>query len=212
MDGGAREIAAAVIRAILLDLGNTIVPFDFQPAYARLERLCPWPAAEIPKRLARTNLVPRFETGDVQPEEFVRRLCAELDLSMTYAEFCDLWSSIFLADTLISESLLGSLAQRYRLILVSNTNPIHFEMIRAVYPLLRHFHGYVLSYEVRAAKPSPLIYREAIALAGCAPGECLFVDDLQMCVEGARQQGMEAVRFVSQSQLEADLRASGVAW
>jgi glucose-1-phosphatase len=208
----ARGIAAALIRAILFDLGNTIVPFDFRRGYARMEQACPWPAAEIPRRVGRTDLVQRFETGAVGPEEFVRLLCAELDLRMTYAEFCDLWSCIFLPDTLIPESLLASLARRCRLVLVSNTNAIHFEMIRASYPLLRHFHDYVLSYQVGATKPSPRIYREAIARAGCAPGECFFVDDMAVCVEGARGEGMDAVRFESLSRLERDLRARGVVW
>ncbi len=201
-----------MIRAILFDLGNTIVPFDFRPAYARMEQLCPWPAAEIPKRVARTGLVQRFETGAVQPEEFVRLLSAQLDFNMTYAEFCELWSSIFLADTLIPDSLLASLAERYRLVLVSNTNVIHFEMIRANYPLLRHFHDHVVSYEVGAAKPSPRIYQEAIARAGCAAEECLFVDDLSVCVEAARREGMEAVRFESLNQLEQGLRAHNIVW
>jgi glucose-1-phosphatase len=210
--GGPRGIAAAVIRAILFDLGNTIVPFDFRRAYARLEHLCPYPAAEIPKRLARSDLVQRFETGAVEPEEFVRHFCAELGLQMTYAEFCELWSSIFLPDTLIPESLLVSLATRYCLVLVSNTNAIHFEMVRGSYSLLRHFHALVLSHEVGAAKPSPRIYLEAIAQAGCNPGECVFIDDLAVCVEGARREGMEAVQFESLSQLERDLRARGVVW
>jgi putative hydrolase of the HAD superfamily len=201
-----------VIRAILFDLGNTIVPFDFRRGYARMERLCPWPAAEIPKRLARTGLVQRFETGAIEPREFVQRLCAELDLRMTYAEFCELWSSIFLPDTLIPEPLLASLAERYRLLLVSNTNAIHFAMVRASYPLLGHFHHYVLSHEVGAAKPSPFIYREAIARSGCAAGECFFVDDQPACVEGARSLGIDAVRFASLNQLERDLHARGIVW
>jgi putative hydrolase of the HAD superfamily len=212
MAGPARGIAAAVIRAILFDLGNTIVPFDFRRGYARMEGLCPWPAAEIPRRLGRTDLVQRFETGALQPEEFFRRLCAELDLRMTYAEFCDVWSSIFLPDTLIPESLVASLARRYRLVLLSNTNAIHFTMVRASYPLLGHFHDYVLSYVVGAAKPSPRIYREAIARAGCAAGECFFVDDLAACAEGARSEGIDAVRFESLEQLERDLRARGIEW
>jgi FMN phosphatase YigB (HAD superfamily) len=74
MAGRARGIAAAVIRAVLFDLGNTIVPFDFRRGYVRMERLCPWPAAEIPQRLARTDLVQRFETGVIEPVEFVQRL------------------------------------------------------------------------------------------------------------------------------------------
>jgi len=201
-----------LIKAILLDLGNTIVPFDFKRAYARMERLCPLPAAEIPKRLSRTDLVHRFETGAIEPEDFVERLCAELESSISYAEFCDIWSSIFLPETLIPEAMLALLARRYRLVLVSNTNAIHFEMILAAYPLLRHFHEYVVSYRVGALKPSPLIYRQAIAKAGCTAAECLFVDDLAACVEGARNEGMIAVRFESLTQLERDLRAHGVEW
>lgn len=199
-----------MIRAILFDLGNTIVPFDFQRGYARMEQHCQWTASEIPKRIAQTGLVPKFETGDVEPKEFVARLCTELGLRMSHEEFCDLWTSIFLSGMLIPESLLASLAERYRLVLVSNTNAIHFGMVREKYPLLRHFHELVLSHEVGAAKPSPRIYREAIARAGCAPDECLFIDDIEMCVEGARREGMDAIRFESLSQLERDLSARGI--
>jgi putative hydrolase of the HAD superfamily len=201
-----------VIRALLFDLGNTIVPFDFRRGYARLEQLCPLAAAEIPARLGRGDLVHRFETGHIEPREFVARLCAELDMTMTYADFCELWSSIFLPGALIPDSLLAALARRYRMILVSNTNPIHFEMVRANYPEVERFHDFVLSCEVGALKPSPEIYRSALARAGCAAAECFFVDDLAVCVEGARREGIDAVRFESLEQLERDLRARGVEW
>src|SRR2546423_6468239 len=59
-------------------------------------------------------------------------------------------------------TLFRSIAQRFRLLLLSNTNAIHFPMLLKTYPLLRHFHSTILSYEVRALKPSPVIYREAI--------------------------------------------------
>jgi len=199
-----------VICALLFDLGNTVVPFDFRRGYARLEQLCPLAATEIPRRLGRTDLVHRFETGRIEPREFVARLCAELDMKMTYGDFCELWSSIFLPGALIPDSLLAALARRYRMVLVSNTNPIHFEMVRANYPEVERFHDFVLSYEVGALKPSPEIYRAAIARAGCAAAECFFVDDLAVCVEGALREGIDAVRFESLEQLERDLRARGV--
>ena len=201
-----------MIRALLFDMGNTVVPFDFRRAYARLEQICPMAAAEIPARLARTDLVRRFETGHVEPRDFVERFCAELGVEMTYDDFCELWSGIFLPGTLIPESLLAQLAVRYRLVLVSNTNAIHFAMARRGYPALNHFHALVLSHEVGAAKPSPEIYREAVARARCAPGECLFVDDIETFVDAARREGIDAVRFSSLGQLELDLRARGVEW
>jgi putative hydrolase of the HAD superfamily len=199
-----------VIKTILFDLGGVIVPFDFKRAYAKLETLCSYPAAEIPTRIRSTGLVQRFETGRVASEQFVEELSAILELKMTYQQFCDLWTCIFLPEPLVPETMLARLRTGHRLMLLSNTNPIHFHMIQANYPLMRHFHHAVLSYEVGAVKPSPQIFQEAIARAGCSPEECFFTDDLIVNVEAARKHGMDAVQFESAAQIEAELRARGV--
>jgi FMN phosphatase YigB (HAD superfamily) len=195
-----------LIKAVIFDLGRVIVPFDFRRGYARIEALTGIPAAEVPARIRPTGLVERFESGQIEPREFVRQLSAVLGLNCTYEEFCELWSSIFLAGTLVPEELLQSIAARYRLILLSNTNAIHFEMLRARYPLLRHFHALVLSHEVGAMKPSPLIYQAAVEAAGCLAEECFFTDDIAEYVEGARRHGIDAVQFESAAQIEAELR------
>jgi HAD superfamily hydrolase (TIGR01509 family) len=70
----------------------------------------------------------------------------------------------------------------------------------------------VLSYKVGALKPSPVIYSEALRLSQSEPYECFFTDDIPAYVEGARQAGIDAVQFVSQSQIERELRARGVSW
>ena len=98
-----------------------------------------------------------------------RELSAILELDASYEDFCGIWSSIFLPDTLIQEDLLAALRERYRLLLLSNTNAIHFEMVRRTYPLLDRFHHHVVSYKVGALKPSPVIYAEAIKHAECDP-------------------------------------------
>jgi len=198
-----------VLKAIIFDLGNVIVPFDFRRAYARLEPLCKFSTEEIRSRLRATGLVQRFETGQVEEHRFVDEFSAALELKISYEEFCDLWSSIFLPEPLISEALLESLARRYPLLLLSNTNPIHIAMVRANYPLLRHFRHAVLSHEVGAAKPSPKIYQEAVRKAGCEPGECFFTDDIELYVEAARAFGIQAVQFQSEAQIERELRDRG---
>jgi putative hydrolase of the HAD superfamily len=175
-----------------------------------MEGLCPYPAAQIPARLRSTDLVTRFETGQIEPEAFVAELCAVLELNATYDEFCDLWTSIFLPETLIPEAFVESLKADYRLLLLSNTNAIHFEMIQRHYPLIRHFDQHVLSYKVGAMKPSPEIYQAALAQAGCRAEECFFTDDLLPYVEGARRMGIDAVQFQSFAQLREDLKLRGV--
>jgi len=201
-----------VIKTVIFDLGRVLIPFDFSRGYRAMEQYCAYPAAEIPKRIAATDLVHRFETGLVEPHDFVAELTRELNLQIDYHRFCEIWSSIFLPETLVPESLVAGIGARYRMLVLSNTNAIHFDMVRQSYPIIRHFHDLVLSYEVKAMKPSPAIYREAIARAQCRPEECFFTDDIAAYVEGARREGIDAVQFQSCAQLERELTARGIRW
>ncbi|MFN7994066.1 MAG: HAD family phosphatase [Bryobacteraceae bacterium] len=201
-----------VIKTVIFDLGKVLIPFDFSRAYRAMERLCGYKASDIPARIGATDLVHRFETGLVEPHDFVEQLCAMLELRATYEQFCEIWSSIFLPDPLIPDSMLAGLRKRYRMLVLSNTNAIHFDMVRANYPLLRHFDDLVLSYEVRAMKPSPLIYQAALERAQCRPEECFYTDDIAEYVEGARKQGIDAVQFTSREQLERDFESRGIQW
>jgi FMN phosphatase YigB (HAD superfamily) len=201
-----------MIKTIIFDLGKVIIPFDFQRGYDRLAPLCSYSAEQIPDRLRSCDLVTRFESGHVEPEVFVREISDLLELKVDYAGFCDIWSSIFLPETLIPESLLTDLKSRYRLVLLSNTNAIHFDMVSRRYPLLRHFDEYVLSHRVGALKPDPKIYDAAIRAARCRPEECFFTDDIAAYIEGARRHGIDAVQFQNVAQIEGELRRRGVEW
>jgi glucose-1-phosphatase len=200
-----------VHKAVIFDLGRVLVNFDFKRGYQALEGLCPYAAAEIPKRLSGTGLVQRFETGLIEPRDFVAEMSAALDLRIDYEQFCGIWSSIF-TETLVPEEMLVGLAARYRLVLLSNTNAIHFEGLRVSHPMLRHFHDLVLSYEVKAMKPQPEIFQAAIARAGCRAEECFYTDDIAEFIAAARKQGIDAVQFQSLAQLERELTARGIRW
>src|SRR5579884_809488 len=117
-----------------------------------MERLCGHPIEEIRRRLRTTDWVTELESGRMHPEEFVRRISGLLELNTTYAEFSELWCSVFLPDPLIPDSVLNAIHKNHRLLLLSNTNEIHFSMIERTYPILRHFDDRVLSYRVGAMK------------------------------------------------------------
>ena len=199
-----------MIRAIILDLGNTIIPFDFTRGYREMQAVCSLSPDEMRHRIGGSDLVVRFESGRIAPKDFVAQLSELLGLRVTYDEFRRMWSSIFLPDPLIPESFLESLKKRYRLVLLSNTNALHFGMLRETYPLLGHFDHFVLSHEVGALKPEPAVYEQAISRAQCLPGECFFTDDIDAFVEGARRSGIDAEPFRGFDKLQADLRSRGV--
>lgn len=201
-----------MIKTIIFDLGRVIVPFDFHRGYRKIEALTGIPADEVAARVASTDLVVRFESGQIEPRDFVRQFCHQLGIEIGYDDFCEIWSSIFLPETLIPDELLRGLAARYRLVLLSNTNAIHYSMIQENFPILRHFHAFVLSYETGAMKPSPEIYGKAIEEARCRPEECFFTDDIEAYVQAAKEQGIDAVRFESAAQIEAELRKRGLRW
>lgn len=199
-------------KAIFFDLGRVLIHFDFRRGYRALEGLCPYAAEEIPKRLAGSGLVERFETGLVEPRDFVAQLCAILDLKVGYDQFRQIWSSIF-TEELIPERMLEGLRRNYKLVLVSNTNALHFEMLSDSYHhLLRHFDHLVLSHEVRAMKPRPEIFRAALGYAGCLPEECFYTDDIADYVAAARKLGIDGVVFESCAQIEGEMRQRGIRW
>jgi glucose-1-phosphatase len=197
-------------KALIFDLGGVIVPLDFPRAYRRWAGLCGIPVEEIPLRIRATGLVPKFESGQMEAGPFADQLLAALGIEKSYDQFCELFSEILLPGPILPESLFRSLADRYRLVLLSNTNVIHWELLHRQYPLLDLFHSHVLSYRVGAMKPSPAIYQAAIKQAGCRAEECFFTDDVLPYVEGARSQGIDAVQFLGPAQLAEELQLRGV--
>ena len=77
-----------MIKTVIFDLGKVIVPFDFSRGYRAMSELCSYAPEEIPKRIGSTDLVLRFESGQVSPEQFVEQLCQILDVRMEYGHFC----------------------------------------------------------------------------------------------------------------------------
>lgn len=199
-----------MIQTVIFDLGGVIVPLDFGAGYQRLEQVCPFRADEIPDRIRASGLVQRFETGRIEPETFYRELSGLLRIEVDYAEFRQLWCAIFPPHALFPAEWIETVRRQKRVVLLSNTNAIHFEIIRERYPHLAHFDDFVLSYEAGVMKPEAEIYRRAIEAAGCAPGECFFTDDVMPYVSGAREAGIDAEQFLGAEKLRADLAARGI--
>ena len=201
-----------MIKAVLLDLGEVVVGLDFPRAYRAAAKLTRYSAEEIPKLISASGLASVYEHGRISSEAFYQQLSAALDLRVGFDEFRGIWENMFDPEPLVSDSFLEGLASRTTLLLLSNTNELHFNSVRRRYPLFRHFHDCVLSYEVGSMKPEEGIYRAAIQRAGCRPNECFFTDDKAVNVEAALELGMDATVFRDEATLKGELRERGVGW
>ena len=68
----------------------------------------------------------------------------------------------------------------------------------------------ILSYEVKMIKPMPEIYRLLLERYALKPEECVFLDDSEENIEGARRAGIQTVLFKDRCQAGQELEKLGV--
>jgi putative hydrolase of the HAD superfamily len=79
---------------------------------------------------------------------------------------------------------------------------------RAMLPVDEIFDVVVDSAFVGSRKPEPQIYEITLERLGAAPEEAVFVDDVELNCEGARQLGITAIRFRSTEQAIEQIEAA----
>ncbi|MEU5696051.1 HAD family phosphatase [Actinosynnema sp. NPDC020468] len=62
-------------------------------------------------------------------------------------------------------------------------------------PWARHFRHLVFSGDLKTAKPDPEIWTALVTRLGAQPGDCVFLDDRPVNVEGATRAGLIGVRW-----------------
>ena len=198
------------VEAILFDLGKVLIDFSMDPVLRKFGETSSRGPKELEKVFWESGLAYEYESGAISTHEFYERLCELGGVQMEKAAFCSVWSDVFAPDLLVSEDLVKTLGERYPLILISNTNELHAEYLIERYPVLDYFDHKVFSFEVRAMKPERRIYERAIALSGKTPERLFFTDDREENVIGAREIGIQAHQFRSESELIKALAAAGV--
>lgn len=198
------------IKAIILDLGNVVITADLYRAFAVFEQYSNYAKEEMYEKLYETSICRNFQKGISSIEQFYEDVKRAIQLRMDIKRFCEVWSDIFLFPSILPDELLKALSLRYRLVALSDTDEIHFPLIRRLFPVLSRFHSFALSFQVGAVKPMPEMYKVAVSNAGCLPEECFFVDDLEPNVQGAIKCGLQAYRFESYEKLLREFEKRGI--
>jgi len=201
--------------AIIFDFGNVIGYFDFEKATTKLGARLGLSGRELLDRLEPAGfgaLLQRFERGDLTAVAFSQQVSDLISLVITHEEFAAAWGDIFTANDSIIPVVEALKHQGYRLVLGSNTNDLHAARFCEQFAsTLAHFDRLVLSYEVGHLKPHRDFYLACAAAAGAEPGDCIFIDDLEENIAGARAAGLLGIVYCSTPELIADLATLGVA-
>lgn len=195
-----------MIKTIIFDLGNVIIPFDINTGVENAAKFSDSSDDEIREKFFDGKLSQDYHSGKISEDKFYESVKKSLDLRMSFQQFVDAWNSIFLSETILPDGLLEKLAQKHRLIILSDTNKLHFEFIKQNFSIMRHFDDFVLSHKVGFQKPSTEIFEAAIEKARCLPEECFYTDDKKLYIEKAKEFGIDAVQFISIEQFESELK------
>ncbi len=203
------------IDTFLIDIGQVLVGLNVERALGSILPFTPLAAAEIGKRLAGNPIIVEYETGRISTEEFHRRFCVLAELDLTLDKFSQAWERIFAfgeeqPGRYLSADLFRHLKKNYRLVALSNTNPLHFGHLLKRLPLVHEFDDYLLSHKVGCVKPDEEIFKVAMAKTGRSPRELFFIDDLKENVAAAGRLGIQGVVFENETQLRRDLTARGL--
>jgi putative hydrolase of the HAD superfamily len=198
------------IRAVIFDLGRVLVNID-NPLLVK--KLFKGLDADNPQELGRNTMrdpaMVEFNCGRIPAQEFHRRMCERYQLDLEFDTFKKLWCEIFYPMDGM-EDLVRSVSKKRTVGLLSDTDPIHWSFIRTRWPWIAAIKNPTLSYEVGSMKPEAAIYLAAAENVNTPVQHCLFIDDLQTNIDGARAVGMRAIRFENKDSLARELAISGL--
>ena len=156
-----------MIKTFIFDLGNVLVSFNHNKIVERLQYVCRQSSDEIFAQAISSKLVQDYNLGKISSAEFFDSVNRGLELEMNFADFSRIWNCTFAPEPIIPERIIKKLSDSCRLLVLSDTNEIHFDFIKEIFPILDNFDDFVLSHKVGAVKPSEEIFRRVIERAEC---------------------------------------------
>lgn len=156
-------------------------------------------------------LLNAFETGQASLEEYLQRTVFCRERPFTREEFT---AFMFAQSKPLTESLdfLKRLAKTRRFLIAALNNEsreINEYRIQK-FSLRDSFDVFLSSCYLGVRKPDAAIYRLALSITQCPPGECVFIDDRGLNLECARELGIGTVHFKNPKQLQEELARYGV--
>lgn len=168
------------IKTLIFDFGGVLYAIDQQRTLEKWLALSKSP--ERVREFVREDIFERefaqLEKGEITPDQFRRFLRERFALKSTDEEIDDGWNATLIGLREESIPLVKSLKKKYRLLLLSNTNQIHYHhfepQCRSLFSL---FDKRYLSFEMGLRKPDREIFEAVIRDKNLIPEEAVLIDD-----------------------------------
>ncbi len=180
-------------KVLFIDLGGVIVEnktFDFFKTYS-VDSL----SKEIfSKRWLLSKAVKDFETGKINDYDFSYRIIDEFKLNTSIYNFGLHFPNFIGELTNSTKKILKDLKSKYKLVLVSNSNFIHREIVTKKYNIETYFDFVFFSDVIGLLKPDKEFFEYAIKETKSKKEEIYFFDDSKLNIDSANSIGIKSFR------------------
>jgi putative hydrolase of the HAD superfamily len=191
-------------------MGNVILPFDVGVFLGHISKYSSMNNQELKKTASLLDeLIKSFCKGKISSKKYFRSMKKIFQADLKFGEFKKIYCDIFSLDSSVLETL-SQLKGKNKLILLSNTDTLHFNFIKKRYPEIFIFDEYILSYKTGSVKPEQQIFKIALEKAGHKPEAIVFIDDMEENIRAAEELGMQTIHFDSKKDLEVELKKFGI--
>ena len=183
------------ITTLLFDFGGVLVNLDKQLCLNEFAKLGVSNLEKLISKFTQSGLFFNLEKGLVSVEEFraaIKKLTSKniSDEQIDYA-----WNAFLIEVPEYKLDMLLELKKKYRVLMLSNTNEIHFEQVanrefsKKGLGINDYFDKCYLSYEMGMVKPDDDIFNCVLETEGVPAGQILFLDDGAQNIETADRLG-----------------------
>lgn len=199
------------LRAIIFDIGRVLIRVNVARAMTDLAHGVSLSPEEVWSALERDPRWKDWQEGRMSPRDWHLHVSRRLGSKLSFEQFVEVWNRALDPTPIHEDGFLAKLAKKYRLAVLSNTDPLHVAHLEKTFGFFELFPARIYSCSVGASKPAPVIYKEALEACKVRAQEALYVDDIPAFVQAASQLGMHGIVFQSADQLQSDLRSLGIA-
>lgn len=185
------------ISTLIFDLGGVIVDLDLAKCIQNFKELGLENIEQYLSNFGQKDFFMRFEKGQIGIPAFRNEIRKLAGIELTDAQIDKAWCSFLTQIPVEKLHLLSELKKKYRLLLLSNTNPLHIETAVAAEfsktgkTMQDFFDKCYLSYEMGMVKPDVEIFEALLTDAQLKAEECLFLDDGKKNIDTAAALGIQ---------------------
>ena len=183
-------------KKIIFDFGNVLIRIDEERTRQAFKEL----GADFSLE-EQTELFQKLDKGQLTTAAFLEELRPYFPSFVLRRSLLEAWNALLLEIPESSLDLLGSLARKTELLLLSNTSRPHIRRIAeeaGPYTWNRFqksFTHLYYSFDLGCRKPEKKIYEKVMKAQGWSSGSCILVDDRMENLEMAEKMGWTAVHF-----------------